>query len=871
MLYRMQMGIYTPDVEEIVVLFARILPETILSDYMLEKPKADIRNIRAKKSQNDIFMPEGDSYINLLLTSSPILTKEEREERFHIVQEKCRREDGGVLTLPALFAKTRLREDKRGMVCVLEHLSDWNAASLAVGQDLITCAWLAWQDKRKYGKLSPGHRYEWLPIIGTDDTRLEKILRQGLAENHYHLFGSTQSFAVTWTVLMNHPRKVGGLVNDYIDNNLTANPSRGENDNVLGWEKRLHIAALIRVYLYRYLRGRCNEQDMLDETRRQIRYVQIGYDVDKSFGYIAQARFFDGKQVRINGYGWYCLDYCMDDSFCADGKSNARLLSGERSFLARCFMSVYDGTLGWRGQQLFYLYLLIKSHFRQEMIQTNHQSGFDNFSNYQDRKGGGYEDMKPYESEAIRLSMRQDMLDGNVSRLEARITPQKNYYKMFSWLDESMGHIHNGARHGYVVHFIKRDIDAECAGEDWAIRRPRNHQVRGKIYGQALGMARYLRESSEAFRYIRGIDAASREVRCRPETFATEFRFLRSKGKSWKGITYHAGEDFIDIIDGLRAIDEAMTFLEYRRGDRIGHGMALGIDAKQYYTDRRRRIVLPKQDLLDDLVWLYFKSLENDIPIASGHREIIKERAWALWLEIFGMCVEREKVTLRTYYESMKLRGDHPDVYWADCYKRSRIDPFVEYDQYKKRQMDGLENMRLNDTTYRIMQKYHFDRDVKRRSRKPESFYVEDWYIDAVSQMQRVMRCKISEKGIVLECNPTSNFLIGAFRDYTKHPIFLFNSHHLKRGSDEPQIFVTINTDDIGVFDTTLRNEYALVLAALVKKRHIEGDFDEETIYDYLEMIRENGHIASFISDEEEMDDYEQENINDFNFIIRER
>lgn len=74
---------------------------------------------------------------------------------------------------------------------------------------------------------------------------------------------------------------------------------------------------------------------------------------------------------------------------------------------------------------------------------------------------------------------------------------------------------------------------------------------------------------------VLGIDACSNEIGCRPEAFATEFRYLRKVSElcysvPWYrspienyeelGITYHVGEDFLDIVDGIRAVDEAMTF-----------------------------------------------------------------------------------------------------------------------------------------------------------------------------------------------------------------------------------------------------------------------------------------------------------------------
>lgn len=85
---------------------------------------------------------------------------------------------------------------------------------------------------------------------------------------------------------------------------------------------------------------------------------------------------------------------------------------------------------------------------------------------------------------------------------------------------------------------------------------------------------------------IRGIDAANSEILARPEVFAQAFRFLRNELRTDTqypnnlGMTYHVGEDFLDAVDGLRAVDEVLTFMGFHNGDRLGHAIVLGIDVK---------------------------------------------------------------------------------------------------------------------------------------------------------------------------------------------------------------------------------------------------------------------------------------------------
>ena len=62
---------------------------------------------------------------------------------------------------------------------------------------------------------------------------------------------------------------------------------------------------------------------------------------------------------------------------------------------------------------------------------------------------------------------------------------------------------------------------------------------------------------------------------------------------------------------------------------------------------------------------------------------------------------------------------------------------------------------------------------------------------------------------------------------------------------------VSINTDDLGVFDTTLENEYAMLAAALSNVRENgKGIYTTDSIYQYLENIRQMGLVQSFFLQE---------------------
>ena len=75
-----------------------------------------------------------------------------------------------------------------------------------------------------------------------------------------------------------------------------------------------------------------------------------------------------------------------------------------------------------------------------------------------------------------------------------------------------------------------------------------------------------------------------------------------------------------------------------------------------------------------------------------------------------------------------------------------------------------------------------------------------------------------------------------------------FNSRKLKQTVPGMSLSVSINTDDQGVFDTLLENEYALMVLALEKAKDEEGNklYDIEDIYEWLNYVREMGIEQSF-------------------------
>jgi len=126
--------------------------------------------------------------------------------------------------------------------------------------------------------------------------------------------------------------------------------------------------------------------------------------------------------------------------------------------------------------------------------------------------------------------------------------------------------------------------------------------------------------------------------------------------------------------------------------------------------------------------------------------------------------------------------------------------------------------------------------------------------------VQKGLQKVVAKKGIGIEVNPSSNYHIGTFKRYDNHPMLNLYNRYLTESAEElkncQQLQICINTDDQGVFGTSLENEYALMARALEKVKDANGEYKYKNtmIYDWLDKIRDMGIRMSFISQREEND-----------------
>ncbi|MGN0278001.1 MAG: hypothetical protein ACI4C4_01460 [Lachnospiraceae bacterium] len=549
----------------------------------------------------------------------------------------------------------------------------------------------------------------------------------------------------------------------------------------------------------------------------------------------------------------YAYDY-IDNGMKQEDSSVLNIYQTERWFLYTMFLRLYgeDKNILPLGN-LFYAYLVIKERIHSELVQVNNKAGFDNFLQYQDRKEyfiDNTEFEKRYAQIALQDTWRyqRDFL----VKLEARIVPKgtaQENYRLIRNLEEAFGKedIYKDRSHTfYVFHFIKERDTELCSGK----QQCRHYKKRQEIKKKAIAIEKFRQLYPKEASKLVGIDAASPEIGCRPEVFSQAFTFLRGMETVADryadevprlGITYHVGEDFLDIVDGMRAIDEAIHFLQLDSGDRLGHALALGVDPIEWYRFKGNRVCISKQDYLDNVVWIYMKIRKYHIK----HSESILQELLRTYIHLMReVYIGEEDLDINEYYDAWKLRGDNPDIYLLEEREQNCVKSEWDYFAHNKCFAEN-EQVRKLKKCQKIYIRYHYDDDVKRNGSEVVECKISHELMEIIVQIQKCLQRQVAKMGISIETNPSSNYMIGTFRRYDKHPIRNFYNKGLTIDPEElsrnPQIDVTINTDDQAIFSTSLDNEYAYLALALEKMKNQDGEYvyKRSMIYDWLDNIRQ--------------------------------
>ena len=355
--------------------------------------------------------------------------------------------------------------------------------------------------------------------------------------------------------------------------------------------------------------------------------------------------------------------------------------------------------------------------------------------------------------------------------------------------------------------------------------------------GHAQALVSVLRGFPRALRTLRGIDLCTDEAGVPVWVMAPLVRWVRESGRDGAatlrdcgvtGIpplraTVHAGEDFVHLLSGLRRLDEAIRHLGLEEGDRIGHGMALGLDPTTWF-ERVGRVIQTREERLFDLVWEWDVYANRGAEVADTRRlPYLTAAITRLAREMFGETPAPEEVAqfVRLLHCERELRT----VGFPDRPVRGRPGAVRSHGERPRA----------------LLREYLRSTEVWRKGRVLETIALGELphEHEALHILQGALRREVGRRGLTVEVNPSSNLLIGDLGRIDEHPIWRLRP--VQPIDDIPPLSVCIGSDDPLTFATTLPHEYQLLFDTLV----LSGRSHEEAL-DWLEHARAAGMRARF-------------------------
>lgn len=674
------------------------------------------------------------------------------------------------------------------------------------------------QYPRQNGESTGGSvlRLQPLPVVCPQDPVADDwIARHGLNETHLHLNGSTHA-ETCWLRALHRPDKEARKFsriwqrNDHSSQKvreLANTRSAGLSPTKL--RKLLVLGKRLRGFLIATAIGRVSTSTPLPISA-------------------------DGLLLDREGDGWKGVESLLKaelDVFTLGHHDPQQELSAELHWMERLLVRLQRERL-LRVDRMFHLYLLLQNRYRQLLVQSEEQYGFDQFQKFT------YTDLRDQAEKTY--SLRFSEIHGaeagrsQTAYLEGRFSPKSSVGGNIKLLASILSAYHDyikfgnkcvGDRPNPNLNALLHDLDsrsglpesrwpsrqqlclvAHFVKHPWKKRGPyRFFDLRRQLEGNARILDLTLREYPRLRRWVRGVDGAANELHAPPEVFASVFRMCAHMGLTNK--TFHVGEDFPHLLTGIRHMYDAIELLDLREGARIGHGTAMGIDPDLWISRMPAELMVTRGDHLLDLLaaWRLLRQTSSGSGLAYRVECQLADQLPA----VFDRYVSPSE-----FERAMQLRGLHMDSV-AGKLRRDDWDHSDSVLASLRAERKLVEA--ANKNALKLLWEWHSDRALWARSEELISVQTCTPIFDSsvyLCMQQELMRLTAS-RTVVIETLPTSNVRISQYESFWEHHALRWMRVPGYLKDNDPAILVSLGSDDPGIFANDLRSDFYHLYAAM--------------------------------------------------------
>lgn len=461
-----------------------------------------------------------------------------------------------------------------------EHLFRWMEIVKFIDGDLLTIANIVSCDKNKKQR----DRFTWSLALKTNETLFDR--ENTYIDLHVHKNVENDRFYIHWIDLMNRfaitsrktedVKQEGDIMLDEWSVKVRQYAPLmlwKENYTDKSYMDWIGVAAIIRFYLFRFLE---EGKAIAPNERRDIYNSMTDSDIAKLLlddcrRGVSSYRSTAFKEYLEKSYVDKAWDYSIQDKYVDEDskKSPYCILIGERRLIYNLLLKIEENNQDAKKMAPWlYLYLLIKNRIRMEHYLANDLVGLSNYNLT----------VNNFDSKMVKaMQMLSDKFQEDNSIIEVRMNEKG--------CDE----------------FLKEREQPKWIKAILLISKSFRIEESKSI------VAKYINPLQTG--KIAGVDFAGSDTEKRPREFKNIVTYLRENGVC--NLTYHIGENFYDLVDGLRAIDEIINELNWQKPNRLAHLLALFTDAAKYYELKHYTVAMPKKMLSDNLEWVHKNAPEG--------------------------------------------------------------------------------------------------------------------------------------------------------------------------------------------------------------------------------------------------------------------
>lgn len=704
--------------------------------------------------------------------------------------------------------------------------------------------------------------------IEVADQQLSRVLEQGVAENHLHK-GVSRTFPSIWNSLMEPLTVQKGKA---LLKSKLINGTKRENEKMLFY---ILGCGIVRGWLvFNFFKERPGENDIGEspdgeKISESIRKLADAFSRGQDFEDFYRKEFQDREEENIIAFYvglwedlWRLMpEEAFDGALCRNTLHvDARLHTfDENIFLYHALKHFIDTKTPVGIRQCIIQYLRIRGNLFHISVQQKTIKGLDYFqqAHYSINSSLNHITTNNFWEDAI----REQLQNSSLHKIEFRTSMPQSYadfkkevisflkaYQKILW-EKYYDRKHDEAYQripqvGLVVHFLKRpdgrnpekcmkSAEGNCSYLQFGRLQ--------KEYKKQMDAFLQLRmEYGEMSRYLVGIDAASLENSTPVWVFVPIYENARDSrveriGRGGRqgeyiqslGFTFHAGEDFRHILSGLRRIDEAVEYLKFHAGDRIGHGIALGIDARAWKR-QNPVVIIPQIEALENYLWAYDMLSRNYSDFQAAVLAYMEQRIFYLAKKIYHV----QDISMETLIEGYHALFKDSVVTDISEKKYRNVE-----DNLCKKMWTGARICWSAD----LLAAARHCKVYLKKMEEPMHYEITEQDLLIIEELQKMLKEKLGRRGIVIEINPSSNMAIADLEKLEENQLYQMN-----RPNDEQNVLVCVNSDDPAVFNTNVSNELAYIYYGM-----LEQNVSRETALLWIDRIRKSGMDCSFIRHQE--------------------